>query len=78
MMTKDYAQGELARMPQPGEIYRHYKGGHYSVVTSAIKEDTLEPMVVYRSNARGSVWIRTHANFVELVDGVPRFSRLSE
>ncbi len=51
----------------PGERWRHYKGGRYEIVTLAIKEDTLEPMIVYRSLDHGSVWIRTIGNFAEEV-----------
>jgi hypothetical protein len=78
-MEKDLAQVQITQAPRSGEMYRHYKGGLYAVVTSAIKEDTLEPMVVYGSIRKGSVWVRTLANFTETVtvDGVevPRFKR---
>jgi hypothetical protein len=62
---KDIAQRQAAGGPQPGEIYRHYKGGLYSIVARAIKEDTLEPLVIYRSNAKGTTWARTLENFTE-------------
>lgn len=82
MDPKDAAQAALTRSGiRPGQIYRHYNGGLYSVVAVCIKEDTLEPMVVYQSNVKGSVWTRTLANWSEDVaqgmpgEPVPRFER---
>lgn len=81
-MTKDETQELCKTGPQPGEIYQHYKGGLYSVVARAIKEDTLEPLVIYQSNAKRSVWARTLDNFtssVEVGDDSPvqRFERVN-
>lgn len=88
MDDKDLAQAlHMGGSPKPGEIYRHYKGGLYSIVARAIKEDTLEPLVIYRSNAKGSVWARTLANFTEtieasaegrLLESCPRFARVTD
>ena len=84
MDDKDLAQLQSTEGPQAGQIYRHYKGGLYTVVARAIKEDTLEPLVIYQSNARGTVWARTLANFAEEVhlEGLPyptpRFIRVLE
>lgn len=65
----DAAQAELAALPiQPGELYRHYKGGEYEVITLAIQENTLEPLVVYRSLAKNTVWVRTLKNWNEEVE----------
>lgn len=56
---KDEAQARLdAVAPKPGR-YRHYKGGEYEVLLCAIKENTLEPMVIYRSLTHGTIWVRT-------------------
>jgi hypothetical protein len=64
---KDSAQADAACCGiRPGQIYRHYKGGLYTIREVAVKEDTLEILVIYQSNARGSVWARTLANFVEV------------
>jgi hypothetical protein len=85
--TKSYekteAQQDLARrhnLPVVGGIYRHYKGGLYVVIAVSIQEETGEPLVTYRSNARGTFWTRTLQNFQEHVDfpdadSVPRFRR---
>ena len=64
---KDAAQAHLLSGPQPGEHYRHWKGGLYVVVARSVQEDTLEQLVTYRSLAKGGTWTRTLANFTERV-----------
>ncbi len=72
---------------QGGQVYRHYKGGLYVVIATALEEATLEPVVVYRSCARGTIWTRLYADFTFKIptgavsqDGVaftiPRFELL--
>lgn len=77
---KALAQSQTTGGPQPGEVYRHYRGGIYSIVARALREDTLEPIVVYHSNLKGVNWERTVANFTETVEfdnqRVPRFERI--
>lgn len=43
--------------------YRHYKGGIYHYVGEAQDSETLQAMVVYRSEATGLLWVRPHAAF---------------
>lgn len=65
-----------SNVPQPGEIYEHYKGGFYTIVATAIRENSLEPVVIYHSNLLGVNWERTLDNFTEMVaSGIPRFMR---
>lgn len=60
-----------------GGVYRHYKGGLYTIVAVSLHEQTLEEMVTYRSNKYGHIWTRTIRNFYEnVISGVPRFSRV--
>ena len=77
---KAIAQAQATGGPQPGQVYQHYKGGIYSIIARALREDTLEPVVVYHSNAKGVSWERTVANFTEPVEfggrTVPRFTQL--
>ncbi len=58
-------------------LYQHYKGGVYTVIDVAKHSETLEEMVVYRSEHFGTLWVRPTAMFFEEVekDGqkVPRF-----
>jgi hypothetical protein len=92
-LGKDAAQAGLAGRScvgafiRPGDIFRHYKGGLYSVVCVSVMEDTLETLVTYHSNRKGTDRTRTMANFLEQVEitdpldprqRVPRFRRLED
>ena len=62
---------------QPGK-YRHFKGGEYEVLGTALHSETQEPMVVYRAlYGTGGLWVRPAAMWNETVcrDGYagPRF-----
>jgi hypothetical protein len=61
------AQREIAAMAEPrrGQIYRHYKGGLYSIVSVSVSEMTLEVLVTYTSNIKGGDTTRTLADFTE-------------
>lgn len=65
------------RRSMAGKRYRHRKGGTYRVMWVDVDEATGEPRVSYRSEGLGYVWNRPHANFVELVDGRPRFELIA-
>ncbi len=66
--------------PAPGR-YRHYKGGLYVVVGTAIHSETEERLVVYR-NHEERLFVRPLAMFGEqvVVDGrtVARFARIAD
>jgi len=61
-----------------GKRHRHRKGGIYRVMWVDVDEATGEPRVSYRSAQLGFVWNRTLVNFVEVVDGKPRFEQLDD
>jgi hypothetical protein len=95
---RDYTDKDMAQDlctggdPRPGDIYRHYKGGLFTVVARAVKEDSLEPLVIYWSNASRQMWARTLDDWRSSVDteteyvlpdgttrmGRPRFSRVRD
>lgn len=62
---------------RPGR-YRHFKGGLYQVIGTALHSETKEPMVVYRAlYGEGGLWVRPASMWSEHVerDGYsgPRF-----
>lgn len=84
MTEKDDAQAKLKTLQiQPGDTFTHYKvGGVYEIVTLAVDEGTLEPLIVYRSVDHASTWVRTYRNFTEQVlhngSRVLRFQQLDK
>lgn len=64
-------------MLEPGR-YRHFKGNMYEVICVARHSETEEPMVVYKSEKDGGIWVRPLKMFIEPVekDGMmqPRFT----
>lgn len=79
---KAEAQRRIAAMTEPreGQVYRHYKGGLYSIKSVSIMEDTLETMVTYTSNLMGGDTTRTLTIFTQKIYAhgigvVPRFRR---
>ena len=57
--------------PVEGELYRHFKGGLYRIVTIAQHTETSEGLVIYRSEDDPSkVWARPVVNFLSPVDRV--------
>jgi len=65
----------------PNGYYQHYKGNVYCVIGVATHSETLEKMVVYRSE-KGELWVRPASMWNELVDTpngkVKRFARIEE
>lgn len=80
-MDKDEAQAALQKIKlRPGDRYLHFKGGEYEIVALVIKEDTLEPLIIYRSLLKGFIWARTYKNWNETVNAagerVKRFRKI--
>ena len=66
---KTEAQQRLALSGiQPGQRFRHYKGGFYCVVCLSIKEDDLTPLVTYQSETYGTLSTRTLDNWRDMVE----------
>jgi hypothetical protein len=63
-----------ARGPEVGSVWRHRKGGVYRVVSNAVREDDLVPVVVYKEEyPQGEffdrkltlIWVRPLAEFTD-------------
>lgn len=63
---------------QPGQIWRHFKGGVYRVLYLAKQSETKEEYVIYTSDdGDGTVWARPASMWLETVErdgkSQPRF-----
>ena len=61
--------------PVIGQVYRHYKGGHYVVEHFAKHSESLEQMIVYLNIEHQSLWVRPHAEWMKPIDGKPTVKR---
>lgn len=50
-----------------GQIYRHFKGAVYEIITVAWHTESGEPLVVY-GDSDDRMWARPLSNFTSLVD----------
>ena len=71
--------------PQPGEIYKHFKGNEYMIICVGKSSETEEEQVVYQDVYQGEsdepkIWIRPLEMFMDMkeVEGgeVRRFSKI--
>lgn len=72
-------------LSQPIELgqYRHSASKkEYTVLCEAKSSETLEPLVVYRANYDGKIWVRPRFMWNEFVDvdgaKVPRFVKIKQ
>lgn len=63
-LSADVLAALVRQGPLPASIWRHAKGGLYTVVATALRESDLTPCVVYR-NGDGVHWVRPLSEWVE-------------
>ncbi|MFI3176133.1 MAG: DUF1653 domain-containing protein [Eubacteriales bacterium] len=59
----------MRHIPKAGDQYKHFKGGQYEIITTALHSETLEEQVVYRQMASPhDAYVRPLWMFLEEVD----------
>jgi hypothetical protein len=64
--------------PLPKQVYKHYKGGTYEIVSMATHSETGEKLVVYKSLNFGSVYVRPLDIWNSSSDGRVRFELVND
>jgi len=64
---------DLTKLPVPGKLYKHYKGGLYEVLLLAKHSENDEMLVIYRSVQFGTHYARPISSWQESVNSNPRF-----
>lgn len=59
----------MRKFPKTNQIYKHFKGGHYKIITLATHTETGEKMVVYQAlYGEYGIFVRPLSMFMEEVD----------
>lgn len=64
---------DLNKLPVPGKIYKHYKGGLYEVLLLAKHTEEDNMLVIYKSIQFGTHYARPISIWCESVKSNPRF-----
>ncbi len=65
--------------PLPNQIYKHYKGGTYQVISMATHTEQNQILVIYKSLNFGSIYARPIDSWLEKTEsGENRFQLISE
>lgn len=73
---KEQAQEKRHRLDvQAGQRYRHFKGGEYFVIATAVLEATGELLVIYRALKDNTVWARPLTEWNTVIEVKPGNSK---
>lgn len=64
---------DLKKLPIPGKIYKHYKGGLYEVLLLAKHTEEDDMLVIYKSVQFGTHYARPLSSWCEPLVPYPRF-----
>lgn len=56
-------------------LYKHFKGGLYRTILTALDSETKQPMVLYLNLSTGQFWLRPPEMFTEMVTWPDDISR---
>lgn len=69
MGSRNFQKGRKMNRPEPNQIFRHFKGNLYKIITVATHTETEEKMVVYQAlYGDYQAYVRPLAMFMEEVD----------
>ena len=66
-MNNTSKQNNIGPYPEPGQVWRHYKGGKYQIVAMCNHTDTNEVLVIYKSLSFGGVYARPYSEWHDKV-----------
>ena len=62
-------------LPQPGALYRHFKGGLYTILHNGYSAEDVSLQVIYQCENSKEVWVRSLTEFLDVLeDGRQRFT----
>ncbi len=62
-------------LPQPGALYKHYKGGLYKILHIGYSAEDVSLQVIYQCENSKEVWVRSLIEFLDVLeDGTQRFT----
>lgn len=66
---------EKDNLPRPGAIYRHFRGGLYTILHNGRSSKNVSLQVIYECVDTKEVWVRPLIEFLDILeDGRQRFT----
>jgi hypothetical protein len=61
---------EKDNLPQPGAVYRHFKGGLYTILHNGYSAEDVSLQVIYECVDTKEVWVRSLTEFLNILEDV--------